>query len=155
MGSNGAGDPLPYALVQIILRRDGKILHGATAFTDEVIMLIDRGVVPTNPLAKIQLADLTLFFEDVQVAVDGPERDSRQLLADAFIDPLGRRVRRRSSKDLVDLLSLSASFCSRCLHGFDPKDSRVCQYINPPLECQETHFSNASWTPTRSQLSSV
>jgi hypothetical protein len=52
----------------------------------------------------------------MQVAVHCPQRDSGDLLADAFVDPLSRRMRSRSAQNLVDLLSLSASFCSRYLH---------------------------------------
>ena len=106
------------SVVQVFLRREVKVLHHPTLLTDEMIVVLDHRIISTQAFAEIQFADLSLFFQDVEVAIDGTERDARNMLSDLIIDPLGGGMRFGTPENQKDLFPLSASFCSEDFHSY-------------------------------------
>ena len=92
MRSDFARNDIAESIVDIVLRRNGEILHRAAAFADEMVVLVHRGIIPMDALSKIEFANLALRREDVKVSVDSTERDTRNLFTNLLVHPFRGRV---------------------------------------------------------------
>lgn len=93
MGLDGARNGMFYALVQVFLRGNVEVPDLTALKTDEMIVLINEGIITSERFPKIQFTDFSLLFEDVQITIDRPERDFRHMFLDTLENPLGRRMR--------------------------------------------------------------
>jgi len=87
-----ARNDIPDAIMDIVLRGNGEIPHRAATIADEVIVLVHRGIIPMDPLAEIQFANLALRCEDVKVTVNGTERDTWNVFTNLLVHPFRGRV---------------------------------------------------------------
>lgn len=87
-----ARNDIPDSIVDVVLRRTGEIPHRTAAFADEVVVLLHRRVVPMDPLAEIEFANLALRCEDVKITVYGTERDTWNLFTNLLVHPFRGRV---------------------------------------------------------------
>jgi hypothetical protein len=110
-------DNVTYPIMKVFLRRDFKVPHYAASFAYKMIVLIYCCIVAMKPLSKIEFLDLSLSGEDVEVSIDCAKRNARYLRTHLLMDPFCRWMSDGFLQNLIDLLTLSASFCPNGLHG--------------------------------------
>lgn len=69
-----------------------QILYSATLLANKVVVLGDHGVVTGYPFSQQEHADLALFDQPLQVAVDRAEADAWEPFAHPLIDLISTRV---------------------------------------------------------------
>lgn len=124
---NLSGDDIAHPIVDIVLRRDGKILHRPAELTNKVIMLLHGRIISMDSFTEIELADFPLRCEYVKITVNCAKRYSGNLLSDLFVHPFCGGVRPCPLQDLEDLFSLTASLCSKAFHHRDSLASQRSQ----------------------------
>ncbi len=102
--------------MEVILRRNLKVPHNATLFTNEMVVLFYGRVVSVKTFTEVEFAYLPLRCKDMEVSVNRAERNMREVLANLPVDPFCGWMRCCPLQDLKDLLSLSASLCSKGQH---------------------------------------
>jgi hypothetical protein len=124
MRMNLSLDDIAHPIVDIVLRRDGKILHRAAELANEVIMLLHGPIISMDSFTEIELADFPLRCEDVKITVNCAKGYSGNLLSDLFVHPFCGGVRPCPLQDLEDLFSLTASLRSKPFHHRDSLGSQ-------------------------------
>lgn len=79
--------------MQVVLGRNLEVAHGAARFTYKMVMWLDKSIVTAVAFTKVEFQNLALLLENVEIAIDGSERDAGNLFTDLFIHPFCRRVR--------------------------------------------------------------
>ncbi len=92
--------------MEVILRWNFQVVDGATGFTHEMIMRLNKCVVAAEPFPKIQLEDFPLLLEHVEIAIDRTQRNMRYLLADFLVNPFRGRMGAGLFQHLIDFLAL-------------------------------------------------
>jgi hypothetical protein len=116
MRRDGSRHDIAHTFMEVILRRNWEVPHNATLFTDKMVVLFYGRVVPVKPFTEIEFANFPLRCKDMEVSVNCAERHPRYLLTNLLVHPLRGRMRSCPLQNLVDLLPLSAAFCSEDLH---------------------------------------
>lgn len=82
---------------------------------DEVVMGCDVGVIPRRAAARPGL-EPSFRNQELQVAVDGAERNARHLAPNPLVHPFGRRMRFRRGDRVVHEPSLTCLPTGGCIH---------------------------------------
>lgn len=88
------------------------VVDSSTSFAIEMMVRREITVVARCPDRARHLVDVTLFDENLEISIDRPQRERRQLRQQGFVDLRGRRMGIRLLKPASDAISLSRSIAA-------------------------------------------
>lgn len=90
--------------------RNLEIINSSASVTDKVIVRPYVGFEPIVGASEVDLLDKSLLHQDRQIPIHGSHAQTRELVFQSTIDPVGRRVATRALQQLEYPLALSAPF---------------------------------------------